>query len=129
MLKIIVYRYIIQLMVCLTLLQVPVAAKTLKTSANFSERLEFLSEAELMKDLLHENIVKMLGVCLEGEPVYVVMEFMLHGEFRQIFGCNVKLQLKSGIFIELLSAAIYSTYLPSKNIFYDVDEKAVLISL
>jgi len=42
-------------------------------------QLDFLSEAELMKRFDHKNIVKLLGVCTRGEPVYAVMEFMLHG--------------------------------------------------
>jgi len=32
-----------------------------------------------MKHFDHKNIVKLLGVCTRGEPVYAVMEFMLHG--------------------------------------------------
>ena len=32
-----------------------------------------------MKRFDHKNIVKLLGVCTRGEPVYAVMEFMLHG--------------------------------------------------
>jgi len=41
--------------------------------------MDFLSEAEMMKRLEHKNIVRLLGVCTRGEPVYAVMEFMLHG--------------------------------------------------
>ena len=33
----------------------------------------------MMKWFDHKNIVKLLGVCTRGEPVYAVMEFMLHG--------------------------------------------------
>jgi len=32
-----------------------------------------------MKHFDHKNIVKLLGVCTRGEPVYAVMEFMLNG--------------------------------------------------
>ena len=35
----------------------------------------------MMKWFDHKNIVKLLGVCTRGEPVYAVMEFMLHGMF------------------------------------------------
>lgn len=44
------------------------------------EKLDFLSEAEMMKRFEHNNIVKLLGVCTKNEPVYTVMEFMLYGE-------------------------------------------------
>jgi Protein tyrosine kinase. len=44
------------------------------------EKLDFLSEAEVMKRFEHNNIVKLLGVCTKNEPVYTIMEFMLYGE-------------------------------------------------
>lgn len=45
------------------------------------EKLDFLSEAEVMKRLDHKNIVKLIGVCTKNEPVYTVMEFMLYGKY------------------------------------------------
>jgi serine/threonine protein kinase len=44
------------------------------------EKLDFLSEAEVMKRFEHKNIVKLLGVCTKNEPVYTIIEFMLYGE-------------------------------------------------
>uniref|UniRef100_A0A6A7G3L5 Gamma-aminobutyric acid type B receptor subunit 2 n=4 Tax=Hirondellea gigas TaxID=1518452 RepID=A0A6A7G3L5_9CRUS len=61
---------------------VAVAVKTLKSASTIAEKLEFLSEADLMKSLQHENIVKLLGVCIDGEPIYAVMEFMLYGDLK-----------------------------------------------
>ena len=40
-----------------------------------------MSEADKMKLLNHENIVKLLAVCTIGEPVYIVMELMIHGKW------------------------------------------------
>lgn len=60
-------------------LQRGVAVKTLKVGSTVSEKLDFLFEAEIMKNFDHENIVKLLGVCTENEPIYTVMEFMLYG--------------------------------------------------
>lgn len=57
-----------------------VAVKTLKVGSTMEEKLDFLSEAEVMKRFEHNNIVKLLGVCTKNEPVYTVMEFMLYGE-------------------------------------------------
>jgi len=42
-------------------------------------QVDFLSEAELMKRFHNNNIVSLLGVCTRQEPVYNIMEFMLHG--------------------------------------------------
>lgn len=59
-----------------------VAVKTLKVGSTTEEKLDFLSEAEVMKRFDHKNIVKLLGVCTKTEPVYTVMEFMLYGDLK-----------------------------------------------
>ncbi|KAH8272138.1 hypothetical protein KR018_002173, partial [Drosophila ironensis] len=46
------------------------------------DRLDFLSEAEAMKKFDHKNIIKLLGVCLQSEPIYTIMEFMLYGDLK-----------------------------------------------
>ncbi|GFR05086.1 insulin-like peptide receptor [Trichonephila clavata] len=61
---------------------IAVAVKTLKNGAKPEEKLDFLSEAEVMKQFDHINIVKLVGVCTMGEPVYTVMEFMLYGDLK-----------------------------------------------
>lgn len=59
-----------------------VAVKTLKKGSNTEDRVDFLSEAEAMKRFEHSNIVQLLGVCLQTEPIYAVMEFMLYGDLK-----------------------------------------------
>lgn len=59
-----------------------VAVKTLKSGSSIENRLDFLSEAEAMKRFDHPNIVKLLGVCLQTEPIYAIMEFMLYGDLK-----------------------------------------------
>lgn len=59
-----------------------VAVKTLKVGSTVEEKLDFLSEAEMMKRFNHKNIVRLLGVCTRNEPVYTVMEFILYGDIR-----------------------------------------------
>ncbi|GLH00495.1 Insulin-like receptor [Gryllus bimaculatus] len=61
---------------------VAVAVKTLKVGSTTEEKLDFLSEAEVMKRFEHKNVVKLLGVCTKNEPVYTVMEFMLYGDLK-----------------------------------------------
>ena len=56
--------------------------KTLKLGSSVDEKIDFLSEAEMMKRFDHKNIVKLLGVCTRNEPVYTVMEFMLYGDLK-----------------------------------------------
>ncbi|XP_046736169.1 uncharacterized protein LOC124405374 [Diprion similis] len=59
-----------------------VAVKTLKVGSSTEEKLDFLSEVEVMKRFEHKNIIKLLGVCIKCEPVYTVMEFMLYGDLK-----------------------------------------------
>ena len=63
-------------------IQVAVAVKTLKVGSSVEEKIDFLSEADMMKRFDHKNIVKLLGVCTRNEPVYTVMEFMLYGDLK-----------------------------------------------
>lgn len=49
-----------------------VAIKTLKSGSNAEHRLDFLAESETMKRFDHKNIVKLLAVCLQSEPLYAV---------------------------------------------------------
>ena len=62
--------------------KVAVAVKTLKVGSTVEEKIDFLSEADMMKRFDHKNIVKLLGVCTRNEPVYTVMEFMLYGDLK-----------------------------------------------
>lgn len=59
---------------------VRVAIKTLKPGADESERMKFLKEALVMSTFDHENIVKLLGVCLESEPLWIIIELMEAGD-------------------------------------------------
>ncbi|XP_068222673.1 uncharacterized protein [Palaemon carinicauda] len=61
---------------------VAVAVKTLKIGSTISEKLDFLSEADMMKNFEHENIVQLIGVCTKSEPIYTVMEFMLYADLK-----------------------------------------------
>ena len=56
--------------------------KTLKAGSSPEEKIDFLSEADMMKRFEHKNIVKLLGVCTRNEPVYTVMEYMLYGDLK-----------------------------------------------
>ena len=58
------------------------AVKTLKAGSSVEEKIDFLSEADIMKRFENKNIVKLLGVCTCNEPVYTVMEYMLYGDLK-----------------------------------------------
>lgn len=40
---------------------------------------EFLAEAQIMKTLCHENLVKLHALCTQTEPIYIITELMSKG--------------------------------------------------
>ncbi|GFN97601.1 tyrosine-protein kinase receptor [Plakobranchus ocellatus] len=56
------------------------AVKTLRKSASENEKEEFLKEALLMKNFQHEHILGLLGVCLDNDPQFIIMELMEGGD-------------------------------------------------
>ncbi|KAM7377764.1 hypothetical protein PAMA_014181 [Pampus argenteus] len=69
---------------------IKVAVKTMRVGICSQEDLhEFLSEAEIMKNFDHDNVVRLLGVTLEREqdsplPVpLVIMPYIKHGDLRR----------------------------------------------
>ncbi|XP_073955418.1 receptor protein-tyrosine kinase sevenless isoform X2 [Choristoneura fumiferana] len=57
-----------------------VAVKTLRKGATDQEKNEFLKEAALMSNFKHEHILRLLGVCLDNDPHYIIMELMEGGD-------------------------------------------------
>ncbi|CAG9822767.1 unnamed protein product [Phaedon cochleariae] len=57
-----------------------VAVKTLKKGASDQEKSEFLQEAQLMSHFKHEHILQLLGVCLDNDPHFIIMELMEGGD-------------------------------------------------
>ena len=54
----------------------------MKEGSTVDEKIDFLSEAEMMKRFEHKNIVRLVGVCTRQEPIYTIMEFMLYGDLK-----------------------------------------------
>ncbi|XP_058502447.1 NT-3 growth factor receptor isoform X1 [Solea solea] len=59
-----------------------VAIKTLK-DPTLAARKDFQREAELLTNLQHEHIVKFYGVCVDGDPLIMVFEYMKHGDLNK----------------------------------------------
>ncbi|XP_017769031.1 PREDICTED: proto-oncogene tyrosine-protein kinase ROS isoform X2 [Nicrophorus vespilloides] len=57
-----------------------VAVKTLPKGASEQVKSEFLQEAHLMSHFKHEHILQLLGVCLDNDPNYIIMELMEGGD-------------------------------------------------
>jgi serine/threonine protein kinase len=73
-----------------------VAVKTLKTSigTNAAVLADFQQEINLMKQIRHTNLVRLLGVCTEVEPHYMILEFSAGGALSEWLPVNGPLLLE-----------------------------------
>lgn len=62
---------------------IPVAVKTVPEDAKLHQRIEFLNEASVMKEINTTHVVKLLGVVSQGQPTLVLMELMENGDLRK----------------------------------------------
>ena len=90
-----------------------VAVKTLRHRQNEKEidfekeKRIFIKETEVMKKLNHPNLVKMLGVCTEKSPFFLVQELCQNGDLKK--------HLKSFDFIKNFHVGSYLKDKPSKE--------------
>ncbi|XP_022108596.1 ephrin type-A receptor 4-like isoform X2 [Acanthaster planci] len=62
-----------------------VALKTLRDDADLMERGDLLRELDFMKQLpSHANVVKLLGFCVDRDPIYIIMEYMTNGSLKDL---------------------------------------------
>ncbi|XP_041424297.1 tyrosine-protein kinase Fer [Xenopus laevis] len=93
----------------------PVAVKTCKEDLPQELKIKFLSEARILKQYDHANIVKLIGVCTQRQPIYIVMELVPGGDFLS-FLRKKKDDMKTKQLVKFsLDAASGMAYLESKN--------------
>ncbi|XP_061102857.1 tyrosine-protein kinase Fes/Fps [Conger conger] len=59
----------------------PVAVKSCRDNLPTELKNRFLMEARILKQYDHPNIVKLIGVCTQKQPIYIVMELVQGGDF------------------------------------------------
>lgn len=108
---------------------IPVAVKSCKQNVSQVVKTKFLAEAEILKQYDHPNIVKLIGVCAEKEPVFIVMEFMPGGDFLSYLRKKAS-QLNSRKLLKFsVDAAAGMEYLEGKNCIHrDLAARNCLIS-
>ncbi|XP_074474846.1 tyrosine-protein kinase Fer [Sebastes fasciatus] len=95
--------------------KMPVAVKTCKEDLPPELKIRFLSEARILKQYDHPNIVKLIGVCTQRQPIYIVMELVPGGDFLS-FLRKKKDELKTKQLVRFsVDAAAGMAYLESKN--------------
>uniref|UniRef100_A0A8C7ZBX4 Tyrosine-protein kinase n=1 Tax=Oryzias sinensis TaxID=183150 RepID=A0A8C7ZBX4_9TELE len=58
-----------------------VAVKTCRENLAPEHKSKFLMEARILKQYDHPNIVKLIGVCTQKQPIYIIMELIQGGDF------------------------------------------------
>ncbi|XP_067131427.1 proto-oncogene tyrosine-protein kinase receptor Ret-like [Centruroides vittatus] len=60
-----------------------VAVKMLKGNSSTAEYQDLLSEFQLLRDIVHPNVIRLLGACTQkGGPLYVIVEYAELGSLR-----------------------------------------------
>ncbi|EPQ07910.1 Tyrosine-protein kinase Fer [Myotis brandtii] len=92
-----------------------VAVKTCKEDLPQELKIKFLQEAKILKQYDHPNIVKLIGVCTQRQPIYIIMELISGGDFLSYLR-KKKDELKTKQLVKFsLDAASGMSYLESKK--------------
>ncbi|XP_030620967.1 tyrosine-protein kinase Fes/Fps [Chanos chanos] len=93
----------------------PVAVKACRENLPPEQKNKFLMEARILKQYNHPNIVKLIGVCTQKQPIYIVMELVQGGDFLS-FLRNEGHNLRSNMMIKMAeNVASGMEYLESKK--------------
>ena len=68
--------------------EVTVAIKTLKPTSAEKPRLDFLTEASIMGQFDHPNVIYLQGVVTKTNPIMIITEFMEHGSLDAFLRAN-----------------------------------------
>ncbi|CAJ1049136.1 tyrosine-protein kinase Fes/Fps [Xyrichtys novacula] len=93
----------------------PVAVKSCKESLAPEHKNKFLMEARILKQYDHPNIVRLIGVCTQKQPIYIIMELIQGGDFLS-FLRRESLSLKTKVLVKMTeNVASGMEYLESKK--------------
>uniref|UniRef100_A0A8C5QN57 receptor protein-tyrosine kinase n=1 Tax=Leptobrachium leishanense TaxID=445787 RepID=A0A8C5QN57_9ANUR len=68
--------------------EIPVAIKTLKVGYTDKQRIDFLSEASIMGQFCHHNIIRLEGVVSKYKPMMIITEHMENGALDKFLKDN-----------------------------------------
>uniref|UniRef100_A0A8C5WUS5 Tyrosine-protein kinase n=1 Tax=Laticauda laticaudata TaxID=8630 RepID=A0A8C5WUS5_LATLA len=93
----------------------PVAVKSCRETLPNELKARFLQEAGILKQYSHPNIVRLIGVCTQKQPIYIVMELVKGGDFLT-FLRNERARLTAKELLKMMeNAAAGMEYLASKH--------------
>ena len=69
-----------------------VAVKMLKKGANSVEYMALISEFQLLQEVSHPNVIKLLGACTKGDTPLIIIEYARYGSLRSYLRLSRKIE-------------------------------------
>ncbi|KAG5898585.1 hypothetical protein JTB14_016597 [Gonioctena quinquepunctata] len=92
-----------------------VAVKTCRVTLPEDHKKKFLQEGRILKQYDHPNIVKLIGICVQKQPIMIVMELVPGGSLLTFLRKKASNLAEGQLMKMCLDAAAGMRYLESKN--------------
>ncbi|XP_049537877.1 tyrosine-protein kinase Fer isoform X1 [Anopheles darlingi] len=92
-----------------------VAVKTCRMTLPEEQKRKFLQEGRILKQYDHPNIVKLIGICVQKQPIMIVMELVAGGSLLMFLRKNATTLGQRQMMGMCRDAAAGMRYLESKN--------------
>ncbi|KAF6203742.1 hypothetical protein GE061_002076 [Apolygus lucorum] len=92
-----------------------VAVKTCRVTVAEEHKRKFLQEGRILKQYDHPNIVKLIGICVQKQPIMIVMELVVGGALLTYLRTNASVVTTKQLVNMCRDAAAGMKYLESKN--------------
>jgi len=106
-----------------------VAVKTCKVTLPDEQKKKFLQEGRILKQYEHPNIVKFIGICVQKQPIMIVMELVSGGSLLNYLRTSSDKLTTKALLGMCQDAASGMEYLESKNCIHrDLAARNCLVS-
>lgn len=92
-----------------------VAVKTCRVTVAEEHKRKFLQEGRILKQYDHPNVVKLIGICVQKQPIMIVMELVVGGSLLTYLRNNASSLSTKQLITMCRDAAAGMRYLESKN--------------
>uniref|UniRef100_A0A1Q3FTM0 Tyrosine-protein kinase n=1 Tax=Culex tarsalis TaxID=7177 RepID=A0A1Q3FTM0_CULTA len=92
-----------------------VAVKTCRMTLPEEQKRKFLQEGRILKQYDHPNIVKLIGICVQKQPIMIVMELVPGGSLLMFLRKSAATLTQKQLMAMCRDAAAGMRYLESKN--------------
>ncbi|KAF5305505.1 hypothetical protein FQA39_LY01596 [Lamprigera yunnana] len=92
-----------------------VAVKTCRVTLPEEHKKKFLQEGRILKQYDHPNIVKLIGICVQKQPIMIVMELVPGGSLLTFLRKNATILTEGQLMNMCFDASAGMRYLESKN--------------